>query len=148
MISHALPAGLPQPDVAARAHSDALARHLAERIHADADGFLPFEDWMACALYAPGMGYYAAGNLKFGSGLPEGDFTTAPELTPLFGRSVARQVLQVLKACGSNTILEFGAGTGALAAAIIPALRAAGVEPRYQILEVSADLRARQQNRL
>ncbi len=103
---------------------------------------------MNLALYAPGLGYYAAGNTKFGAALPTGDFTTAPEMTPLFGQALANQVAQVLNACGSVRILEFGAGSGALAAAIIPALRRLGIEPRYQILEVSADLRARQQRRL
>src|SRR5690606_30065293 len=97
---------------------------------------------------APGLGYYAAGNTKFGSRTPSGDFTTAPEMTPVFGRVLARQIAQVLEATKTNTVLEFGAGTGALAAAVIPALKELGIEPQYQILELSADLRARQGERL
>jgi SAM-dependent MidA family methyltransferase len=112
------------------------------------DGFMPFEQWMHLALYAPGLGYYAAGNTKFGGDRPEGDFTTAPELTPLFGQAVAKQVAEILHASGSNHVLEFGAGSGALAASIIPALQALGITPHYQILEVSAELRARQQHAL
>src|SRR5690606_29214579 len=91
---------------------------------------------------------YAAGSVKFGGGLPSGDFTTAPELSPVFGQTLARQVAQVLRATKTNRVLEFGAGSGALAAAIIPALRDLGIEPEYSILDVSADLRARQQQRL
>src|SRR5690606_4185641 len=112
------------------------------------DGFLPFEQWMAEALYAPGLGYYAAGNTKFGAALPTGDFTTAPEMTPLFGEILARQVAQVLQATNTNAVLEFGAGTGALAASLLPALQAVGLDVRYQILEVSPDLAARQAERL
>lgn len=103
---------------------------------------------MAEALYAPGLGYYAAGNTKFGAELPTGDFTTAPEMTPVFGQVLARQVAQILQSTGTNTVLEFGAGTGALASALIPALRELGIEPRYLILELSADLAARQAQRL
>lgn len=109
---------------------------------------MPFEAWMGHALYAPGQGYYAVGTSKLGGQEHTGDFTTAPELTPLFGQTLAPQVAQILEASLSLDILEFGAGTGALAAALIPALRALGIEPRYRILEVSADLRARQQARL
>src|SRR5690606_8155844 len=77
-----------------------------------------------------------------------GDFTTAPELTPLFGKTLARQVAEILERSGSDTILEFGAGSGALAASILPALADMGISARYLILEVSADLRARQQERV
>src|SRR5690606_27322 len=109
------------------------------------DGFMPFDRWMDLALYAPNLGYYAAANTKFGGTannqpLPEGDFTTAPELTPLFGQTLARQIAQVLQQTNSVRVLEFGAGSGALAAAIIPALRALDIDVDYQILEVSADL--------
>jgi len=141
------PAGLPAPDPDARAHSDEVARHLAQAID-QAGGFLPFDQWMHLALYAPGLGYYAAGSAKFGSDLPTGDFTTAPELTPLFGQTIARSVAQVLQLSGSQRVLEFGAGSGALAAAVIPALRQAGIEPEYLIIDVSADLRERQRQRL
>jgi len=103
---------------------------------------------MAEALHAPGLGYYAAGNTKFGSELPTGDFTTAPEMTPVFGRVLARQVAQVLQSTGTHDVLEFGAGTGALAAAIIPALQELGMDVKYQILELSPDLAQRQAERL
>ncbi|MBV6422892.1 MAG: hypothetical protein NAOJABEB_00679 [Steroidobacteraceae bacterium] len=112
---------------------------------AAAGGALPFADFMALALYAPGLGYYSAGARKFGAG---GDFTTAPELSPLFGRCLARQCREVLAVTG-GAILEFGAGTGALAATVLAALADMRALPeRYLILEVSADLRSRQQMRI
>lgn len=112
---------------------------------AAAGGAIDFADFMALALYAPGLGYYSAGARKFGAG---GDFTTAPEISPLFGRCLARQCREVLAATGGS-ILEFGAGTGALAATVLETLATLDALPeRYFILEVSADLRARQQERL
>lgn len=146
--SSTIPSGLPALDPESTTHALAVTDHLARQIRESDNGFIPFEQWMNSALYAPGLGYYAAGNTKFGASLPTGDFTTAPEMTPLFGQTLARQVAQVLNECNALQILEFGAGSGALAAAVIPALRQLGIEPRYQILEVSADLRARQQQRL
>ncbi len=143
-----LPAGLPPVDPQSAAHSQLVENHLLECLTASPQGRLSFEEWMAQALYAPGLGYYAAGNTKFGADLPTGDFTTAPEMTPLFGQVLARQVAQILKMTGTNTVLEFGAGTGALAASLIPALQELGIDIRYQILEVSADLSARQAERL
>ena len=142
------PRGLPALDAESERHGRAMEAHLRGLIQSAADRYLPFEQWMDQTLYAPGLGYYAAGNTKFGGGLPTGDFTTAPELTPLFGWTLARQVAQVLRASGSAKVLEFGAGSGALAAALIPALRSLGLDPQYQILEVSADLKARQRQRL
>lgn len=143
-----LPAGLPDIDAASAAHSRRVEEHLLQRIQQAPDGVLSFETWMATALHAPGLGYYAAGNAKFASDMPAGDFTTAPEMTPVFGEVVARQVAQVLNGTSTDTVLEFGAGTGALAAALIPALRRLGIEPKYRILELSAELRARQAERL
>lgn len=142
------PAGLPPLDDASAAHEAAMASHLRQRITQSPGAFITLEDWMDQALYAPGLGYYAAGNTKFGAGLPTGDFTTAPELTPVFGATLARQVAQILEHCGSTQVLEFGAGSGALAASLIPALRGLGIHVHYQILEVSADLQERQQRRL
>jgi SAM-dependent MidA family methyltransferase len=142
------PAGLPKLDAASQAHLHDVEHYLRQQIAATEHGFMPFDTWMDLALYAPGLGYYAAGNTKFGGGLPTGDFTTAPELTPVFGQTLANVVAHVLRASDSTTVLEFGAGTGALAAAVIPALRRQGIEPRYRILEVSADLQARQKDRL
>lgn len=143
-----LPAGLPVPDQESQQHSHLVAAHLHRMIAAQTDGFLPFDVWMTHALYAPGLGYYAAGNTKFGSDLPEGDFTTAPELTPLFGQTLAQQIAPVLSDIASTTVIEFGAGSGALAEAMIPALRNLGIEPDYKILEISADLQERQKIRL
>ncbi len=127
-----------------RAHEARLLEVICAHIAA-AGGALPFADFMALALYAPGLGYYSAGARKFGAG---GDFTTAPEMSPLFGRCVARQCHEVLDVTGGS-ILEFGAGTGALAATVLETLAALETLPeRYFILEVSADLRARQRERL
>ncbi len=144
MHSSQIPEGLPRLDADAAQHCTAVCHMLKDRIHAN-DGFLPFEEWMGLALYAPGLGYYVAGSTKLASHSPEGDFTTAPEMTPLFGQALARQVAQVLQASTSTQVLEFGAGTGALAASLIPALQQLGIEPDYRILELSPDLRARQQ---
>lgn len=138
-----LPHGLPPLSASLLEHQAHVHQYLQTQIDAT-HGFLPFDQWMQAALYAPGLGYYTAGSTKFGGSSPTGDFTTAPELSPLFGQTLAKQILQILQQSSSSTVLEFGAGSGALAAALIPALRAAGVEPHYQILELSPDLRQRQ----
>jgi len=143
-----VPSGLPSLDPEAATHLQAVQSYLADRIQYAAHGFMPFDEWMSHTLYAPGLGYYSAGSAKLGDRPHDGDFTTAPELTPLFGQALAGQVAQILAASGSERILEFGAGSGALAAALIPALRLLGIEPQYQILEVSAELRERQQQKL
>ena len=132
------------PDEAA--HSERAQAHLRGRIRA-AGGWIDFETFMELALYAPGLGYYSAGSAKLGAG---GDFVTAPELSDLFGRCIARQCAEILRALGEEgEILEFGAGTGRMAAVVLESLAALGAAPRrYQILEVSADLRARQRERL
>jgi SAM-dependent MidA family methyltransferase len=138
------PSILPPIDRDAEAHSRRVHAHLAARIAA-AGGRLGFAVFMREALYAPGLGYYAAGAAKLG---PGGDFTTAPELSRLFGRAVARQCAEVLGAVGGG-ILEFGAGSGALACELLATLATLGVCPEdYAILEVSPDLRARQQARV
>ncbi|MEP7302686.1 MAG: SAM-dependent methyltransferase [Caldimonas sp.] len=108
-----------------------------------AGGWLPFSEFMAMALYEPGLGYYASGRRVVGR-MPEtgSDFVTAPELSPLFGRALARQVGEALEASGSDEVWEFGAGSGALAAEL---LRALGSRVRrYSIVELSAPLRERQ----
>jgi SAM-dependent MidA family methyltransferase len=134
-------AELPEPSADAQAASAALTRLIATEIAA-AGGWISFARYMELALYAPGLGYYSGGSRKFGV---EGDFLTAPELTPLFGRALARQVAQVL-AASSPRVIEAGAGSGRLAADLLPALAALGCAPeRYQILELSGELRARQQ---
>ncbi|OAE58196.1 hypothetical protein A7J71_24205, partial [Achromobacter insolitus] len=102
----------------------------------------------------PGLGYYAAGNVKLADTdgdvrAPAGDFVTAPQLTPLFARTLARQAAQVLRQTQTDAVLEFGAGTGALAEGVLRELDSMGLgQTRYVILEVSADLRARQAERL
>jgi SAM-dependent MidA family methyltransferase len=128
--------------------SAAQARHtqlLGERIAAEiraADGWISFENYMDLALYAPGLGYYAAGARKLG---PGGDFVTAPEISRLFGGCVALECAAVLSQLGAGSIMEIGAGTGALAVDVLLRLEALGRLPaRYLILEVSADLRERQ----
>ena len=124
-------------------HSRAVAALIRERI-AEAGGWIPFERFMDLALYAPGLGYYSAGSVKLG---PAGDFVTAPEVSDLFSRCVARQCAQVL--AGGGEILEVGAGTGRMAAVILESLAALGALPaQYAILEVSADLADRQRQRL
>ncbi|MGH8219907.1 MAG: class I SAM-dependent methyltransferase [Steroidobacteraceae bacterium] len=113
---------------------------------AAAGGWIDFETFMDLALYAPGLGYYSAGTAKFGRA---GDFITAPEMSDLFSRCVARQCAECLGALGGGDILELGAGTGRMAAVVLSALAERHALPaRYAILEVSADLRARQEERI
>jgi len=131
---------LPTPSPEALAHSTALSNHIADVIH-QTDGWISFARYMELALYAPGLGYYSGGAAKFGAA---GDFVTAPEISPLFGRSLARQVAQVLQICGGD-VLEAGAGSGRLACDLLNELATLGCLPQhYYILEVSADLRERQ----
>lgn len=115
-----------------------------------AGGWLPFDRFMAMALYEPGLGYYANAAPKFGH-LPGGtggagsDFVTAPELTPVFGHTLARQVAEALAATGTSEVWEFGAGTGALALQVLDALTSLGQRPeRYTIVDLSGSLRERQ----
>ncbi|TCO82230.1 SAM-dependent MidA family methyltransferase [Plasticicumulans lactativorans] len=132
---------LPPPTAEAAAHSARLVECIRAEIAA-AGGAIPFERYMALALYAPGLGYYSAGAQKFGAA---GDFVTAPELSPLFSRCLARQCRELLDALGGGDILEVGAGSGVMAADILAELDAAGCLPgRYRVLEASAELRARQ----
>ena len=110
-------------------------------------GWLPFDRFMALALYAPGLGYYANDSRKFGT-LPRSgsDFVTAPELSPLFGRALANQLVQALRASDTREVWEFGAGSGALAAQLLEAL---GEQvQRYTIVDLSGSLRERQRERL
>jgi len=131
---------LPTPSPEALAHSTALVDHISDVIH-QTDGWISFARYMELALYSPGLGYYSGGSAKFGAA---GDFVTAPEISPLFGRSLARQVAQVLQTCGGD-VLEAGAGSGRLACDLLHELAALDCIPEhYYILEVSADLRERQ----
>ncbi|MFM7294654.1 MAG: class I SAM-dependent methyltransferase [Burkholderiales bacterium] len=127
-----------------RAHVQRCEAMLREEIRAHG-GWIPFSRFMDRALYEPGLGYYAAGARKFGAA---GDFVTAPEISGLFGACLARSIAETLLQTGGN-VLELGPGSGKLAADILTALDAAGALPgKYLLLEVSADLRERQQQRL
>lgn len=137
-------AHLTPPSAEAQAVSDRLADLIAAEIDAGG-GWISFAHYMGLALYAPGLGYYSAGSRKLGR---DGDFVTAPELSSLFGRCLARQLAELISH-GLRDILEIGAGSGALAADLLPELAALGQAPdHYYILEVSADLRQRQQQRI
>ena len=137
---------LPVPGPAALAHSQTLEALIAAAIVAG-DGWLPFDRYMELALYAPGLGYYSGGSTKFGWRADDGsDFITAPELSPLFAQTLGQAVAQALQASGTRAVMEFGAGTGKLAAGILATLDALGVQcERYTIVELSGELRERQQ---
>jgi len=136
-----MPAHLPLPAPEAAQHSAQLTDLIRADIAA-AGGWITFARYMELALYASGLGYYTAGAHKFGEA---GDFITAPELSPLFGRTVARQVAEII-AQSAPHVMELGAGSGKLAADMLAELERIGSLPEsYSILEVSADLRERQQ---
>ena len=136
-----LPAGLPEPDQASIDHSAAVTSFIAAAIN-QSGGTIPFGEFMQHALYAPGLGYYVAGNTRFGAG---GDFVTAPEVSPLFGRIIARQIVPLIEQVQDATVLELGAGSGALAIDLLSSLASSACLPaEYLILEVSPDLAARQ----
>ena len=131
----------PVPDADALALSARLSARIRQAVAA-AGGRLGFDAYMQLALYAPGLGYYVNGLRKFGA---EGDFVTAPERSPLFARALARQVAQVLQAVPGGEVLEFGPGSGALAADLLAELERLGCVPsRYLMLELSAELQQRQ----
>ncbi len=136
--------GLPPPPPEALAHSERLHELICSDIAANG-GWIPFSRYMELALYAPGLGYYSAGARKLGAA---GDFTTAPEMTPFFGQTLARPLAQLIRS-GLPDLLEVGAGSGALAASLLEALERLDALPAsYQILEVSADLRERERDTL
>jgi SAM-dependent MidA family methyltransferase len=120
---------------------------LVEKAIARAGGWIPFDRFMALALYAPGLGYYANDSRKFGTMPSSGsDFATAPEMTPLFGASLAEQVADALRSTATDEVWEFGAGSGALALQLLEAL---GDSVRsYTIVDLSGSLRERQQQAL
>ena len=135
---------LPAPSAAAAAHSERLRELIAGAIAA-VGGWISFARYMDLALHAPGLGYYSAGAQKFGA---DGDFTTAPELGDLYGRTLARQVAELLRG-GLNDVVELGAGSGKLARDLMRELVRLDCLPRrYLILETSADLKQRQQQLL
>ncbi len=135
------PERLPPPDAVAQAHSERLIERLQREI-AEQGGSISFARYMERVLYAPGLGYYVAGTRKFGA---DGDFVTAPEISPLFSRCLARQVGQILERLGGGAVLEAGAGSGVMAADLLAELASMEMLPdRYLILEVSAELQERQ----
>jgi SAM-dependent MidA family methyltransferase len=138
-------AALPDLTAEEAAHSE----RLAQRIHAAvaaAGGWIGFDRYMEMALYEPGLGYYSAGARKFGAG---GDFVTAPEVAPVFSRCLAVQCAEVLGRLRGGAVLELGAGSGAMAAAMLAEFEAQRCLPeRYFILDVSAELRERQREAL
>jgi SAM-dependent MidA family methyltransferase len=132
---------LPIPTLEARQHSEALCHLIRAEIAANG-GWISFARYMELALYAPGLGYYSSGPTKFGA---PGDFVTAPEISALFGSTLAQQAAQILRLTNGE-ILEVGAGSGRLALQILTELQRMNALPaRYFILEISADLRERQQ---
>lgn len=139
------PPFLPSADPDSAAHSERVAAYIREQI-ADSGGSVSFAEFMQHALYAPGLGYYTAGSTKLGA---SGDFVTAPEVSAVFGAVVARQVAEVLQQVGDGEILEYGAGSGKLAADVLETLQRIDALPSaYRILEVSPDLRERQEANL
>jgi len=135
---------LPLPDSDALAASQALQQLIAAEIEQQG-GAIAFSRFMELALYAPRLGYYSGGAAKLGS---DGDFTTAPEITPLFGQALARAAAAIIAQSAPN-IIEFGAGTGKLARDVLSALAEQGVQvDSYTIIELSGELRARQQEAL
>ncbi|RXZ30971.1 class I SAM-dependent methyltransferase [Oxalobacteraceae bacterium CAVE-383] len=139
---------LPAPSGDALAASASLQRLIADEIR-HRQGWIPFARYMELALYAPHVGYYSGGAAKLGK---DGDFTTAPELSPLFGATLARLAAEMFAPPFPQTapaIMEFGAGSGKLAGDILTELAAHGIAPeRYLIVEISPQLRARQQQTL
>ena len=134
----ALP-GLPDLDVGERTHVERMHALIQAEIEARG-GAIPFSRYMEMVLYAPRLGYYRAGWRTFGAW---GDFVTAPEITPLFARTVARQVEQALSLIGSREVIEIGAGTGAMAAQVLAELVPKG-GMHYRILELSGAMAMRQ----
>jgi len=145
-ISADNPLQLPVPDAAAQAHSERLISLIADEIAASG-GRISFARYMELALFAPGLGYYSAGAQKFGE---QGDFVTAPEISSLFSRALAQQIAEVLSAFdGTGDVLEVGGGRGVMAAEMLAELEALDALPaQYLILELSADLQARQRETL
>lgn len=136
---------LPKPSDVEQQHSAQLIALIKNEIAAN-QGWISFSRYMELALYAPGLGYYSAGLQKFGEA---GDFITAPEVSPLFAQALARPVAEVLATMDQPRLIEFGAGSGILAAGLLQALTAKNSLPdEYLIIELSAELKQRQQQTL
>jgi SAM-dependent MidA family methyltransferase len=132
---------LPQPGDEETTLSQRLQTTICAEIEV-AGGYIGFDRYMEMALYYPGLGYYTGGLQKFGQ---QGDFVTAPEVSSLYGQSLARQVAELLQQLDEGGVIEFGAGTGKLAVDLVKQLEAEGSLPKsYTIIELSAELRHRQ----
>jgi len=139
-----IPQGLPAPDTDALEHSQKLCALIEQEIIQD--GRISFFRFMELALYAHGLGYYSAGSKKLGE---SGDFITAPEISPLFSRCIARQCEQVFSELDNKYILEFGAGSGKMVTDILLELEQNNCLPNiYYIIETSAELKQQQHNTL
>ena len=133
---------LPQPSPDAKSYSDALTHRVVTEIET-VGGWIGFDRFMELALYAPGMGYYSGGARKFGAA---GDFVTAPEISSAFSQAIAVQAAQIL-ALSAPHIIEVGAGSGRLAADLLLELERRDALPeRYEILDLSGELRERQRD--
>ncbi|MDH5632540.1 MAG: SAM-dependent methyltransferase [Gammaproteobacteria bacterium] len=144
-MNQTIPAGLPTADATEQQFGDQVKDHIINRINRNG-GSISFAEFMHLALYAPGLGYYTAGKNKFGEA---GDFITAPEISSLFGYCLAQQCADIIGDVDNADILEIGAGSGKLACDMLARLEQLGQLPaHYYILEVSADLRQRQQQLL
>lgn len=140
MIRSGTPAALPEPPPLARAASDALQRRILQEIDAGG-GWIGFDRYMTLALYASGLGYYSGGAQKFGAA---GDFVTGPELSPLFGQTLAVPLARIM-AQSAPHLIEVGAGSGRLAADLLSEFEITGALPEtYGILDLSGELRERQ----
>ncbi len=140
-----MPSSLPLPNAALQAQSETLLKLIQTRIRAE-DGWLSFLDYMNMALYTPELGYYTSGAPLFGEA---GDFVTAPELTPLFAQTLSTQVNEILSTGALKYVLEIGAGSGRMAVDLLQSLESKQALPeRYYILELSAELKVRQQHTL
>jgi SAM-dependent MidA family methyltransferase len=134
---------LPEPSAEEQERSRQLCAAI-EQVCEQNDGAISFAHYMQMALYQPGMGYYSHGSRKFGA---QGDFITAPEVSPLFAQCLARQIVEISQSLSDFSILEFGAGSGVMAADILLELERQNTLPgQYQILELSAELRQRQRD--
>ena len=144
MQNRTTPTTLPVPSADELKRSATLADRLREKIQA-AGGWISFAQFMEACLYTPRLGYYSSGAVKLGRGPRDGsDFVTAPELSPLFGRALARPIAQIC-AASAPQVFEFGAGSGVLAATLLSELERMDALPtRYTIIDLSADLRERQ----
>lgn len=136
---------LPEPTEDEKQHSAKLVARIIQEID-QSTGWINFAEYMQLALYSPGLGYYSAGQQKFGEA---GDFITAPELSPLFAQTLAQSVSRILASMEQSCVIEFGAGSGALACGLLTGLERLGQLPeQYLIIELSAELQQRQQQQI